>query len=65
MAAGSWVLLGWAASELADYVIGIGPRTVRPPAQDVHVAYTPGLLKKSTLKIYETFPHGTRTTPPM
>jgi hypothetical protein len=62
MAAGSWVLLGRPASELVDCVIGAGPRTVRPPAQHVHVAYTPKPLKKSTLEIYEKFPHGMCTT---
>jgi hypothetical protein len=55
----SW---GGQRPSLADYVIGTGPRTVRPLAQDVHVAYALKLLKKSTLKIYEKFPHGMCTT---
>jgi non-heme chloroperoxidase len=35
---------------------------VRPPAQHVHVAYTPKPLKKSTLELSEKFPHGMCTT---
>ena len=61
MAAGSWVLLGRPAAELADYVIGTGPRTVQSPAQDVHVAYSEIPQKEHAQDLRESA-HGMCTT---